>query len=447
MGLATVIGYYLGGSAIGELREGRGFALLEALVGGSLFHVLLHRPHLGSEHVRHPLFRLLESAGACVGLVLVLLLPAGQAHLLEEASAGSTVEAAADYWETFLSLALATAPALLLGYVTAGLLAVFVPHATLGWLRRGGSLHQALRGLVYGIPLPICSCGVVPIYRGLVLKGAPATAAMAFLIATPEIGVDSFFVSWPLLGAELTLIRLACAALVALSVGWFVGRSLEAAAVQSASDDPDRDGRGREPGLVRVVRALRTGLGEVVDETAPWILAGLAVAAALKPSGLERWIAELPGGTDVVFFALVGMPIYVCASGATPLAAVLIYKGVSPGAALAFLLTGPATNITTFGVLRALHGRGTALRFAAAVMVVAVALGYAVNLLFPTSGAAVRVAELDETASVLSWACLGILGLVFALSVLRLGPRNFTSSLFVPNMQEGHACEDGHDHP
>ena len=104
------------------------------------------------------------------------------------------------YAQRFLHLMLETSPALLIGYALAGALKVALPRASLGWVSRGGSLSQAVRGMAFGIPIPICSCGVVPVYQGLVKRGVPAAAGMAFLVATPELGIESLLLSIPLLG-------------------------------------------------------------------------------------------------------------------------------------------------------------------------------------------------------------------------------------------------------
>ena len=112
----------------------------------------------------------------------------------------------------------------------------------------------------------------------------------------------------------------------------------------------------------------RTGFVDVLDETGPWIVFGLAVAALMAAELDLSGLASLPNSIQLPLFALIGLPVYVCAPGATPLVAVLIALGVSPGAALVFLLTGPATNVTTFGVLTKLHGRAVAIGFAASVV-------------------------------------------------------------------------------
>lgn len=437
--IATLIGFALGGPYL-ESSHSTAFVLFEAFVGGTLLHVFLHRPHGMRDVKTVSRWKLLETAGGLLGIGLFLLLPGSQAR------AGDVQPFWAEYGKEFLALALQSAPALLLGYFTAGALAVFLPQKSVAWLRRGRPWTQSLMGTVYGLPLPVCSCGVVPIYRSLILRGVPATAALAFLVATPELGIESLLLSVPLLGGGLTFLRIICALIVALVVGRVVGRLVPQASPpqENVGDPNEQKSLGQ-----RIWKVFSTGFGEVLDETAPWILTGLAVAALIAPSNLDVYIDRIPEGIDILIFALVGIPVYICASGATPLAAVLLIKGLSPGAAIALLLTGPATNITTYGVLSRLHGRKVALQFILGVILVSVVLGYAVNFviyLFPAGYALPVISEHGHHGNLLQWACLVGLGLAFLLSIARRGPRGFIGMLFTSSGEPVERATEGHCH-
>ena len=146
---------------------------------------------------------------------------------------------------------------------------------------------------------------------------------------------------------------------------------------------------------------------------------------------------------QVAAFALIGLPIYVCATGATPLVAVLIAKGLSPGAALAFLLTGPATNATTFGVLEQLHGRKVALAFAGTIIDRrARCSGWVVNLVWPTAGAGIVALEQVEASRAVAIACAAAARPVVLVSLVRQGPREFLGRLW----EQGGHDHDDHDH-
>ena len=429
MALATMAGF-LSGAAVLATLESRVWGLFQALVAGTLLHVVLHRSYpVTATSVPVSTRRWQSGLGAVAGLLLLASTTLGQ-------EMGTTATESA---QVFYVLARESSPALLLAYIGAGLVYGLLPRGTVRWMGRGSNLSQALRGMGFGLPLPICSCGVVPIYRSLVVAGVPTTAAMAFLVATPELSLDAILISLTLLGGEFTIVRVISAAIVALLVGWIIGSF---APLRVSRRDSEAAPEATQSLVQRVRSGLAQGLGEVVDTTAPWILLGLALAAVAHALVGGRWNDFVPAGFEVEFFALVGMPIYVCASGATPLVAVLIHNGVSPGAALAFLLTGPATNLTTLGVLTRLHGRRTALLFCAGVVGVALLLGRGVNGLTQVTGMVPDfTAHHDEQ---LGWmdVTLVLLAGLFLVSLVRQGPRAFIGELFEAD-GDG---ETDHDH-
>jgi uncharacterized membrane protein YraQ (UPF0718 family) len=440
LGLLTAIsvfsvGGYLFGDAILANTSEPALALVQALVAGSLLHVILRHPpslQLGQEEQGwHPAAGL----GALVGIALVVWL--GHLGLHEE-----HVEPVAGPSQTFLTLATESAPALLLAYLAVAFAQTILLDLR-RWLGGGGSWSQAVRGTFAGLPIPICSCGVIPLYRGLVVQGIPIPAAMSFLVATPELGIASLFLSWSLLGPGVTGSRVLCAIALALAAGWLVGRRARLTPDQQPAPESHVD---HPPFLVRLKRGLRFGFGEMVDDTLPWLVVGIGVAALAEPLLLGGVLERLPRFAQVPLFAIAGMPLYVCASGSTPIVAILLAEGASPGAAIAFLLTGPATNVTTFGVLSRLHGRATALGFATLVALASIGLGYGVDALLPAAAAAAVVGadHGEHAASAFEVACLLGLGALLATSLLRQGVRGFIAQV-LPAHGHDHAHEHG-DH-
>jgi uncharacterized membrane protein YraQ (UPF0718 family) len=357
------------------------------------------------------------ATGALVAVALLAWLGG-----LNQAFAGDGLS----FVDTFVTLAFESAPALLFAFMGAGLVRGLLTPASTQWISRGSGPSQAAKGMAFGLPLPICSCGVLPLYEGLIRAGVPTTAGLAFLIATPELGLDAILISIPLLGGELTAVRLIAAAVVAFLAAVVLGRLLRVKGQIHARDASDEPSQTR---MERVRAGLRFGLFELVDHTLPWVLLGLAIAAVCEPVLAHAGLRTLPAGLDVFIFALVGAPIYVCATGATPLAAVLIHAGVSPGAALAFLLTGPATNVTTFGVLARLHGRRGAVLFGVGVLSLAVVVGLLVNLAVPATGMPALHQAAATQPSVLQTVCLALLGLLFLSSLFRQGPRGLVGQV------------------
>ena len=214
--------------------------------------------------------------------------------------------------------------------------------------------------------------------------------------------------------------RIVAAAILALLAGWLVGR----AAVVIGSGPADTGACHAEPQIARrspgvvIKEALRFGFGEAVDHSAAWILLGLGIAALVSPYLDKDWLVGVPPFLQVACAAILGLPLYVCASGSTPLAAMLVANGVSPGAAIALLLTGPATNVTTFGLLSDLHGRKTAITFGVLIMVGAIGLGnisaheqgvlqYASERLQAVEGLRI-IGQAREKASIISFVIDGI---------------------------------------
>jgi len=360
-----------------------------------------------------------------VGAVAGLALAAALALIAPHDSADGAIGA------TFLSLALDSAPALLLACVAAGLLHAWMPSAPMQWIGRGGPLRQAAAGMAVGLPLPICSCGVVPLYQGLVRQQVPTAAAVAFLVATPELGVDAILLSMPLLGTPFTVVRVTAAVVAAVAVALLMAR---------VGGAPSRRALPQAPPPRTASRwrmALRTGGVELVDHTAPWVLLGLLVAALAAPLLAGSWVTRLPPVVDVLTFAALGVPLYICASASTPLVAVLVAAGVSPGAGLALLITGPATNVATFGVLSRLHGRRFAAIFAVAMTGIAVLLGFAVNHLLPPLALPPVAATPPEAHGPAAWGALLVMAALVAGSLLRRGPRDFVGELqFTPHAHD-----------
>lgn len=418
LAIGSVVGFSLA-ETFGGLLESASLAAVQIFAAGLLLHVISHR----SPEALQPIDRGRRNTWSGIGALAALLLVAGAVP----------ADMAAPIGREFLRLALESAPALLLGYLAAGLIHVFLSGASVRWLGRGNALQQATRGMAFGLPLPVCSCGVLPVYRSLVVRGVPPAAAMAFLVATPELGIDALLLSFPLLGAELTFARLASAVLLALLVGCLVGARVRAQA--PAAVEPEACCAEHESFAQRLRRAWRVGAFDLVDRTGAWILFGLGVAAMIGPLAASGLGVGLPMPLEVGLFALLGMPTYVCATGATPLVAMLIWKGVSPGAALAFLLTGPATNVTTYGVLSRLHGRRVAFSFGATMVVGSIVLGVLVNALLAPRGGEFYGPH-DHGGELWRYAPLAVLLALFAASMFRLGPRHFFGQFLAPDLHD-----------
>ncbi len=327
-----------------------------------------------------------------------------------------------------LTSLLDAAPALVLAYLLTGVAAVYIPAASIAWLGRGSPLTQAVKGTVIGLPLPLCSCSVVPMYHRLATHGATPTAAMAFLVAGPELGLDAVFLSLPFLGLRTTLARIGVALAVAVLVAVVVGRRVKPLPPELHT----HHGHTSLGMVARMGAALTVGFGEILSHTFPWVVVGIVVAVVLGPTPAGSWLASLSPVAQVVVLSLVGLPAYICASAATPMVAALLHDGVAFGAAIAFLVTGPTTNVTTVGTLARLHGRRVAAWFVLSVVGLAVMGGIVLNA-FPAPSLPVRVVEGTERVGVLPWLCLAVLAVAVVRLVVTRGLR-----WMVPASVHGH---------
>lgn len=295
-------------------------------------------------------------------------------------------------------LVLRSAPWLFGGFLLAGVIYVLVPvDKVTHHLGRPG-LGSVLKASLFGIPLPLCSCSVIPVASSIRKRGASRGAFVSFLISTPETGVDSIAISYALLGPFWAIIRPIAAFVTAISAGLLLGRSDGTGATDLDGADSDAAGENacgasccHSEGTTtakpnKIIAAVRYGLVDMISDLSLWLVSGFllaGLAAALIPEGfLERYTGS--GLPAMLLMLVVGLPVYVCSTSSTPVAAALLARGLSPGAALVFLLVGPATNIATMlVVMRDLGRRGLAI-YLLAIVVVAVLFGLAIDWVLPT---------------------------------------------------------------
>lgn len=281
------------------------------------------------------------------------------------------------------------APYLLLGFVAAGLLSVLISPR---WVERhlgNRGFGQVFKASLFGVPLPLCSCGVIPVGASLRRSGAGRGATTAFVLSTPQTGVDSIAVTYALLGPFLAVVR----PLAALLTGFFGGslvyafdRDGDDGAVAptpetSCSDNGDGCDTGEPSEKKTLLDGLRYGLVTLPRDIGRALIVGIllsgVISAMVEPHTLE---AYLGGGLWPMLAAMVvGIPLYVCATASTPIALSLIHAGLSPGAALVFLITGPATNGATLTTLWRVLGRRSTIIFLVTVAIGALATGTVVD--------------------------------------------------------------------
>jgi uncharacterized membrane protein YraQ (UPF0718 family)/copper chaperone CopZ len=284
--------------------------------------------------------------------------------------------------ESFLLLA-RMAPYLLLGILVAGAMHVLMPVGMVARFLGRPGLGSVFSASALGVPLPLCSCGVVPVAASLKKSGASSGAVVGFLVTTPTSGVDSILATYSLLGGAFTAIRVIASFLIGLGAGIATALGLG----KSGGADPASAGvqpTGETAKGNRMIAGLAYGFSELLGGIARPLfigtLLGGIITYLLPPGVLEEYVGR--GFLAYLAMLAVGIPLYVCASGSIPLAAALMATGISPGAALIFLLVGPATNAATITVVSDMLGRRALVIYLAFLTVGAFAAGIATDAVF-----------------------------------------------------------------
>ncbi len=303
-------------------------------------------------------------------------------------------------WNVLLELA----PWLLLGAVAGGLLHGLVPP---------GFVHRQLKGLpgvfksvFLGVPLPLCSCGVIPAGLSLRRSGASTGASVGFLIATPQTGVDSMLVSASFLGWPFAIYKVFAALLTGLIGGGIAelsGTDTAASDEAVAAEHADRSPRGMLLHAIDLVRMIWR-----------WLVFGIVVSAAIStflPADAFAGLATGGGALAFVLVLVASVPLYVCATASVPIAAALVAGGLPTGAALVFLMAGPATNVATIGAVHRAFGKRALAIYLATIIGGSVSLGLLYERLFGTLSTAHVHGAHDHHTIVATLAALVLLGL------------------------------------
>jgi HflK protein len=316
---------------------------------------------------------------------------------------------------------------LLFGFLLAGMLGILVPGRLLTRLVGTGKIKSVLWGSVVGAPIPLCSCGVLPTALGLRKQGATPGATVAFLVATPETGVDNISLTYALTDPVMTVFRPIAGVATAIAAG--LATNLFGAARSKATeppvevaktpasgnercqhaDDPEGHDHGHkhdhhddhvqganslpDRGASRTVvdttrRIIRYGFVELLDDVSWWLVLGIVLSAVAVVAIPAQLFDGMWGGgiASMVLMLVLSIPLYTCASCSTPMAAALALKGLSPGAVLVFLLAGPATNIGSLVVLLKVLGRHAVAAYLAAVVIMTLAAGFGLNAIYHALG-------------------------------------------------------------
>lgn len=366
------------------------------------------------------------------------------------------MEAISLFFSTLLDLWLDAAFWLIIGLIIAGVLNVTLSSDKLATHLTGPGPLPAIKAAILGMPLPLCSCGVIPAAMSLRRSGASKSATTAFLISTPETGIDSISISYALLGPFMAIIRPIAATVSAIAAAMLVLISdKEQATVKhepeiskqssccssgcGCSSKNQAQPKVETPILNRLWQGQRYAFSELIEDLSLWLIAGLVVSALIVTFVPSSALAEISRGPwAMLTMALIGVPMYICASASTPLAAGLMLAGVSPGAVLVFLLAGPATNMATLGIVNREMGKRALVSYLTGVIGVAIAFGYLTNFMVDAFSINIR-AQLESSNTLLPYSVSWVSGAFLALIIA-----NDLWKKFRPNQQADSCCHPEH---
>ena len=320
-------------------------------------------------------------------------------------------------------------PYLLLGFLLAGLMHEFVPSGLYRKYLGGRNLRSVIWAALLGVPLPLCSCGVIPTAMALRREGASKGATVSFLIATPQTGVDSIVATYSLMGLPFALVRPVVAFITAIFGGALVTAFEQPDEILIArKTTPADEHQEKEPLLHRLREAVEYGFIEMMEDIGKWLIVGLVVAGLITALVPDAWFTAFHDNSllSILFVLVFAIPMYLCATGSIPIAVALMMKGLTPGAGLVLLMAGPASNMASILVIRKVLGNRTLLLYLAAIVGGAVLFGLGIDYLLPrewfTSALTARDACCAEGPGWFSTfcTCLMIWLLINALSPIRL---------------------------
>lgn len=358
-------------------------------------------------------------------------------------------------------------PFLLLGFLFAGLLHAFVPSKFYTKYLSKRNFKSVVNAALLGIPLPLCSCGVIPTAMSLRKEGASKGATTSFLIATPQTGVDSIFATYSLMGLPFAITRPIVALITAIFGGQITNltdksdseetnspkEKEEHCCCHSHKEEPkeehccchEEEEQPKEEHycchekaeeseghcchceeeipqnatlMQRFGIALRYAFVDMMEDIGKWLVIGLVIAGLITVFVPQEFFAIFADNTwlSMLLVLAISIPMYVCATGSIPIAVALMMKGLTPGAALVLLMAGPAANMASILVIQKRLGTRTLLAYISSIIGGAIAGGFVIDYLLPrewfTSTLVQQGACCEVTGTWFQWTCTAILALL-----------------------------------
>jgi hypothetical protein len=315
----------------------------------------------------------------------------------------------ASSWHMFLESSIY----MLFGFFCAGLIYAYLKTDMIGKYLGNGKIRPVLLSALIGVPIPLCSCGVVPAAAGLKKQGANNGATLSFLISTPETGVDSIPLTYALIDPLMAVIRPVVAFISAVTAGLlenFTDKKISSeqpapqTQVTGFCSITPKSSRQKSNYITssKIFAGLKYAFIDLLGDIGKWFLAGIFIAGLISYYMPDNLIESYLGNNflAMIVMLITGIPMYVCATSSTPIAAALILKGLNPGAALVFLLAGPATNIASLSMVYKLLGKKALLIYLSSISVCALLFGFLTDFLYKSLNISAK-ASIGKTAELI----------------------------------------------
>lgn len=328
-------------------------------------------------------------------------------------------------------------PYLLFGFFFAGVIHIFIDTRTVGRHLGGNDLSSVVKASIFGIPLPLCSCGVIPAAVSLKKDGASRGAVVSFLISTPTTGVDSILATYSLLGWFFTAYRVAASFVAGVFSGILANIFIKGTD-PGAQQDPRKcrlcgeEGAHDHPVPNKISSLFKYAFGSLLGDTGGGIILGILIGGSISFFIPEEFIRTYlgEGWRSMVLMLIIAIPMYVCASGSIPIAAALMLKGMNPGAAFVFLLAGPATNAVGMTVIAKQIGKRATIIYVVSIAVTSIALGMLLDIIWKAFNKGSFIKEMYDARVFPVWvgvSCSIILLVLIGVNYLRKGKHESVS--------------------
>ncbi len=332
---------------------------------------------------------------------------------------------------------------LFFGFLLAGLINVYLPPEKVAKFFGKRDMRSVMNASLFGLPLPLCSCSVLPTAIALRKGGASKGSVFSFLISTPETSVPSIGISFALLDPLMTIFRPIAAFLTAILAGFGINiidrkesvseeNSVEKENSNNLESAFGADNSNEETTSHKLLRAVHFTFVDLLDDLAPWLIIGIFAAGVISAIVPESFFSGYlsSGITPMLLMLAIGLPLYVCAEGSTPIAAALILKGLSPGAAFVFLLVGPATNIGSLVVLSKFFSKKVLALYLTTIAIMALVLGGILNTLYSFFNISIAATVGSASSIIPSWLRIGAAVLLTVMLAISLYKTNQYSRIW-----------------